>query len=105
MNLERKDTLNTLVLADKNLTWKNHIDVITTKISRNIGLIAKLRHFLPRKTIINIYQALIYPILSYGIVAWGQACKTYLDKILILQKRVIRMIFFADRYDHGSLIY
>ena len=56
-------------------------------------ILAKLRHFLPRKTIINIYQALIYPILSYGIVAWGQACKTYLDKILILQKRVISMIF------------
>ena len=54
VNLECKDHIKYLgIVIDKNLTWKNHIDVIATKISRNIGLIAKLRHFLPRK---NNYQ-------------------------------------------------
>jgi hypothetical protein len=89
------------ILIDKNLSWKHHIDVIATKISKSVGLIAKLRHFLPRSILINIYQSLIYPYLTYGITAWGQACKTHLDKILILQKRVIRMMFFADRCDHA----
>ena len=36
------------VLAHKNLTWKYHIDAITAKISKTIGLISKLRHSIPR---------------------------------------------------------
>jgi hypothetical protein len=102
VNLECKDYIKYLgILIDKNLSWKHHIDVIATKISKSVGLIAKLRHFVPRSILINIYQSLIYPYLTYGIAAWGQACKTHLDKILILQKRVIRMMFFADRCDHA----
>ena len=36
------------MLADKNLTWKYHIDAITAKISKTIGLTSKLRHSIPR---------------------------------------------------------
>ena len=86
MNLESKDYIKYIgILIDKNLSWKHHIDVIATTISKSVGLIAKLRHFVPRSILINIYQSLIYPYLTYGITAWGQACKTHLDKILILQ--------------------
>ena len=39
------------ILIDKNLSWKHHIDHIIIKVSRTIGLIAKLRHFLPMHTL------------------------------------------------------
>ena len=29
---------------------------------------------------------------SYGLVAWGQAAKTHLEKLLTLQKRAVRLI-------------
>ena len=29
------------------------------------------------------------------------ACKTYLNKILILQKRALRLLYFADWHDHA----
>ena len=48
-----------------------------------------------------IYQLLIYPYLTYGFASWVQSLKTHLNKILILQKRAPRMIFFADRRDHA----
>jgi len=66
-----------------------------------IGLIAKLRHFVPQHTLLNIYRALILPYLSYGLIVWGQASKTHLTKILLLQKKVIRFIFFASRKVHA----
>lgn len=68
------------VLIDQNLSWKYHIDSIVTKISKNIRLIAKLRHFVPQLVLLNIYKSLIHPYLTYGLAAWGQACKTYLNK-------------------------
>ena len=35
------------VLIDKNLTWKYHIDHIASKISRVVGIIARLGHSVP----------------------------------------------------------
>ena len=49
VDLESKVYIKYLgVLIDKNLSWKDHIDAISTKTSKNVGLIAKLRHFVPR---------------------------------------------------------
>ena len=31
----------------------------------------------------------------------GQACKTYLNKILMLQKRALRLLYFTDWHDHA----
>ena len=65
-----------------------------TKISKNVGLIAKLRHSVPPPILLNIYNSLIHAYLTYGLAAWGHACKTYLNKIL-------RLLYFADWHDHA----
>ena len=86
-NLERKEYVKYLrVMIDNHLSWKYHINYVALKISRNIRIVSKLRHFVPPKTLYGIYNSLIFPYLSYGLVAWGQASKTHLDKLLILQK-------------------
>ena len=46
--LEHKTYVKCLgVLLDDKLSWKPHIDHICTKISEGIGIIARLRHFVP----------------------------------------------------------
>ena len=100
--LEHKDYVKYLgILIDKNLSWKHHIDHIIIKVSRTVGLIAKLRHFVSTHILLNIYQALIVPYLTYGLTVWGQACKSYLDKLLKLQKRALRFIYFSDHNEHA----
>ena len=64
-------------------------------------MIAKLRHFLPRKIVIQIYNSLVGPYISYAIAVWGSADKCHINKILILQKRALRFIYFAERKDHA----
>ena len=76
------------VLLDSNLSWKFQINNVALKISRTVGVVARLRHFVPRTTLLNIYQSLILPHLTYGLAAWGQAAKTHFKKILVLQKRL-----------------
>ena len=100
--LENKEYVKYLgILIDQNLSWKNHIDNISTKISRHIGLIARLRHFVPFNTLLTIYRSLILPYQTYGLPVWGQACKTYLNKVLLLQKRALRFMYFANRQAHA----
>ena len=88
------------ILIDKNLGWKYHIDYVASKISRTIGIIARLRHFIPLSTLLTIYRSLVAPYLTYGIIAWGQAAKSNLRKILILQKRALRLMYFFPNRDH-----
>ena len=47
------------VLLDSNLGWKFQIHNVALKISRTVGVVARLRHFVPRTTLLNIYQSLI----------------------------------------------
>ena len=82
------------LLKDCNLSWSFHINYISIKVSKSVGVIAKLRHFVPQETLITLYWALIHPYLNYGIEIWGQSSKSLFNKLLRLQKRVLRLIFF-----------
>ena len=87
------------------MSWKNHVDSVIIKISKTIGMIAKLRYFVPSTVLVNIYNSLILPYITYGLIAWGNASNAYLNKILVLQKRVLRLIYFTDRREHAILLF
>ena len=80
------------ILFDEHLCWKQQINNISKKISRAIGIITQLRNFMELKLLKNIYYSLVYSHLSYGIHVWGSACHTELNKILVLQKKAVRVM-------------
>src|SRR5688572_30251381 len=80
------------VHIDEQLTWKEHITDISKKISKNIGIISRVRHLLPRYILVNLYYSLIYPYMSYCNLTWASTYRTRLTMLTTLQKRVIRII-------------
>ena len=75
--------------GDQNIVLgKNHIFCISKKISRNIGLLSKLKFLLPKHCLKLIYFALIHSYLNYGILLWGFEAKN----IFKLQKKAVRII-------------
>ena len=83
------------IMIDSTLTWNIHIDKISKTISRSIGLLYKIRPFV-NKILKMLYYSLVCPHLNYVTEAWGSADPTYLNRILILQKRIVRMLTFND---------
>ena len=84
-DLEFKNFIKYLgLLIDENLSWKTHIHSVANKQVKTIGLIAELRHIAPTCTLLNNYQSLISiaPYLTYGLISWANACKTFRDQIL-----------------------
>ena len=81
--------------------WPCAYHTLTTKISITVGLIAKLRHSVPNQTILNIYKSLIVPSITYGLTSWGNVSETLLNKVLVLQKRALRLIHFAQAREHA----
>lgn len=85
------------VTLDENLTWTKHISEVTTKVSKNIGVISKARKYLDSDALRSLYFAFIYPYISYGNIAWGSTYKSRLTKIHRLQKRIVRIMSHAER--------
>ena len=80
---------------DSELSWKHRSDITCHKIRRSVRIIAKMRHYIPRYLLLNLYHAFITTYLNYVICAWGNCPQTYLNKCLVLQKRALRLIYFA----------
>ena len=78
------------------MSWKTHINHISLKLSRNIGVLSRLRHCLPSTILVALYNSLIVPHFNYCNVIWGHTFKSYIDKIFLLQKRAIRIITKSD---------
>ena len=70
------------ILINSNLTWKYHISYITSKISKTIGVIARLRHFVPTSTLLTLYRSLLSPYLLYGVTVWARHHRFTLIKSL-----------------------
>lgn len=93
VNLDRVNITKFLgVLIDENLTWKYHIEAISKTISRNIGVLNKLKHFVPDQILHTLYCTLVMPYINYGILIWGNAANVYLQTIFKLQKWALRTI-------------
>ena len=75
---------------DKHLTWKKHINIISSKLSRAIFAINIMKHFLPCSALKTLYYTLIQSHLTDGVQAWGNG--NTIRKIELLQKRAIRII-------------
>ena len=73
---------------DQHLTWNGHVQKISNKISRSLGIMCKLKRFLPQNIMKFLYNSLILPHLQYCILSWGFKS----DRIFKLQKRAVRII-------------
>lgn len=89
------------VILDENLTWKSHIQVVESKISKNIGVIARARKNVNSKAARSLYFSFVHPYISYGNLAYASTHKSKLSRIHRLQKRAVRVISYAKNRCHS----
>ena len=64
--LEQVDNTKFLgVYIEQHLEWKTHANFIAAKISKSVGLLYKAKYYLPSKSLLTLYYALIYLYLTY----------------------------------------
>ena len=101
-------TTNTKFLGiniDNNLTWKAHINHITTKISKGVGVLSRLSKELSYNILILIYNTILLPYLTYCCITWGFTYQTYINKIFTIQKKEIRIITHSPFQCHSSPLF
>ena len=104
--LKQKQVIKYLgIMIDSELNWKSHISLICKKISKSIGILSKIRHYLLPNLLKMLYFSLIYPFLIYGVTVWGNTYPSTIKPICILQKRAIRLITFSHYTEHTGPIF
>ena len=73
------------------MTYKKHINYLSNKLSKIIYTIKKIS-FLDTKIFILLYNSFYLSNLSYGIEVWSNTYKSNITKLIMLQKKVIRII-------------
>ena len=89
VSIDRVSNFNFLGLTiNENLSWKPHVDLIANKLSKYVGILNRLKRYLPQNILKTLYFSLIQSSLNYSLLAWGFNC----GRLKTLQKKVIRII-------------
>ena len=59
------------ILINSFLNWNFHIDDLSTKLSCAVGMLAKIRHYINKKTLSMVYHGIFFiptSIWAYGVV-------------------------------------
>ena len=74
------------ITLDKHLTWKPHVDKISNKISKTLGILNRLKFYLPQNAKLAIYNSLILSHINYGILLWGNT--NYINRLKTYKKEL-----------------
>ena len=94
-----------LGVIDQHLNWDRHIKTILPKLSCAIGMLAKIRYYVPKEILLNVYHAIFNSHLTYGSQVWGQANNEQMKKLGILQNKALRIIDFKPPRESTNKLY
>ena len=77
------------------------MESIMMPISRNIGILYRVKCLVPDRIIFMLYNTLILPYISYCNILWATS-KKITNIILLLQKKAIRICAGAGFRDHTT---
>lgn len=104
--IKRKDYVCDLgVTFDAKLLFTRHIDNITSRARRNLGLLLWIsRNFQHATTILLLYQTNVRPILEYCSLIWNYKRENTSQQIEAVQKRLLFMLRLRG-LSEGNLSY
>lgn len=92
VNIEQVPNTNFLgITIDSNLNWKTHIEKINNKISKSCYALSILANITSKEVTKNSYYGNVYPLLSYGLIFWGNSVN--IQSTFILQKKCLRIMY------------
>ena len=93
------------VYIDEHLSWDNHIREVACKVSRNVGILRKLKFTLPQTCLLLLYNSLVLPYLHYCSIIWGCSSPNKLKSLIVLQKKAVRIIAKAEFRAHTTPLF
>lgn len=92
--IQRVDSAKYLgLIIDKKLNWQEQINTLILKLRKSIYKFVQVRNIVDEHLLRAIYFALIQSHLQYGIIAWGASYKNELERLIKIQKKILKIMY------------
>ena len=61
------------VEIDEFLTWDTHVTCVSKKVSSGIGVMKKIKPFVPVSNLTTVYQSIVEPYFDYCSIVWDRS--------------------------------
>ena len=93
------------VFLDEKMSWKEHVQKVCKRIRPIIGIISKIKYFIPNNLLKTLYYSLIHPHIMCCIESWGSTYTTVIEPVFILQKKIVSIISGVPRLAHTEPLF
>ena len=91
--LEKVPKFNYLgVFLDETLSWRDHVEYVSSKVSSRLGLLSRIRACLALEASKQVYTSIVQPLFDYADAAWGEISEGCCKELQHLQNRAARII-------------
>ena len=84
------------VHVDENLSWNDHYQHVSKKVSSYLWLLSKIKTYLPQEHRLLYYNSYIKPQFDYCSIIWSNSSNFNINKINKLQRRACKLILLND---------
>ena len=106
IQIERLSSVQFLgITIDDNLKFNLHINNIAKKISKNSGILFKLRPYVDLPTLVSLYHSFIHCYINYCPLIFSNAFANHLKPLEVAQKKCIRIIANVNPRTHSEPIF
>ncbi len=88
------------IIIDSQLSWSLHVNFICNKLSQCVYMMRVCAANVPLHVRKQMYFAFAQSFINYGIECWGNTMNDNLNRILVLQKRIVRSMYFLHPLTH-----
>ena len=93
-----------VIIIGKNLNWHHQISNLASKLNRANVMLPKIRQFFNCNILKSIYHAILESHLKYSVTVWAQNANS-IKRLLIVQRKSLRIIHFLKRNAHKSNLF
>ena len=79
-NIEFVDIKFLVVIIDSKLSFKSHIEKIVSRMNSLTAAIYQYEKIFKRHKLVRLYKVYVQPVLQYGVLLYGVANKSDLNK-------------------------
>jgi len=78
------------IIVDEKLSWKEHCKQLCCTMSKYVGAMHKVKHYVNNQALRMLNHSLINSRAQYGIIAWGRAASCHLQPISVILNCAVR---------------
>ena len=104
--IKRCSTIQYLgLLLDENLSWQPHIEHVCKSLVKYFGIFNQIKYFVSKVIARQLYFAFVYSRIKYGIEVYGNCADYLLNKVQIMQNKLLKLLLRIDYRTHTSALH